>query len=98
MVISKVVRRNKTVVESSMDTVLVKPPTQKELILEWIKYNPNEFLANEMAKDFPRITRRVIEKVIKEEVMHKRVSSKKCLCGVSNIYHNKKTYSTPDWT
>ena len=81
-----------------MDTVITKPPTQKDSILEWIKYNPNEFITNELVKDFPHINRRVLEKVVKAEVVDKNVTSKKCQCGCANIYQNNRIPESPEWT
>lgn len=97
MVISKPIRQNKVSAKSTHD-IETKKPTQKELILEWIHYNPNEFLANDLVKEFPNINRRVIEKIIKERVVLGKIESHKCQCGCANIYKDIKPDTGNIWT
>lgn len=80
------------------DTVKAKQPTQKDIILEWIHYEPNEFMTIDLVKEFPDINRRVIEKILKAIVVSKKLECHKCRCGGANIYQDIKPDSGNIWT
>lgn len=97
MVTSKV-RRNKKLADNPIIKEYKKPPTQPERIAEWVSKTTNEFITNDVVKEFPEFNRRVIEKVLKRFSERNYIDSRKCICGCANVYRLKDTPNTPEWT
>jgi len=85
MVISKKIRRNKTLVVEQPKPEVVRV-TLKQQMLDFIKKEDRDLTVNDVLEAFPQTVRRNVEKNLRDFYVNGVVTRNKCRCGSGNLY------------